>query len=438
MKFIIAIVLLLNFPILLYSQQILKTTERNKKNTDQFWVYAGYLNYDDYSKHILKTDRIKIDKRNDSFFFSPGFVFHSDGTTNDSCIMWNNDSIVNECNNISVLYSFITSGKDYYLILKDIPINSLLIYKSVTKEQYLLQMEKNIESIDVNASINDNFNVHDKTDYKFIDDPDLVGEWTTTAYINDISEFPFEYVSYKNEYLLKKIYFYKKGGLSEIYNNKLFPAKKARWTNGRIIDIEKRAAARYFIKSYNNEKYLLLEWKNNDYTIRYSKPGYYVLVKSKPVVSSTQLIIFLLLAAFFTILFFLIRNIREKQKNLIIGYQKIQINDSMDEDLGKVTKYLANNFTDPDLDVKKISDNVKLPAHKIPKIIKKTFNLSFPQYLNVIRITEAKRLLVDSNLSIIEIAMTTGYNNVTHFNRLFKCVEGTSPNKYRKKFKNCK
>jgi AraC-like DNA-binding protein len=46
--------------------------------------------------------------------------------------------------------------------------------------------------------------------------------------------------------------------------------------------------------------------------------------------------------------------------------------------------------------------------------------------------TEAKRLLKESEGTISEIAYSVGYNNVTHFNRVFKTETGIAPGDFRK------
>ena len=58
---------------------------------------------------------------------------------------------------------------------------------------------------------------------------------------------------------------------------------------------------------------------------------------------------------------------------------------------------------------------------------------TFKQYLNIIRITEAKRLLRETDNQITSCAYNVGYNNIPHFNRTFKQLEGISPKEYRKK-----
>lgn len=56
----------------------------------------------------------------------------------------------------------------------------------------------------------------------------------------------------------------------------------------------------------------------------------------------------------------------------------------------------------------------------------------FTQYVNDIRIRKALDLLRMSDMSVMEICLETGFNNVSHFTRMFKKITGVSPMKYRK------
>lgn len=58
--------------------------------------------------------------------------------------------------------------------------------------------------------------------------------------------------------------------------------------------------------------------------------------------------------------------------------------------------------------------------------------LTFTEYLNYIRVKEAKELLCKSAESITQISEKVGYESITHFGRVFKKLTGVSPLKYRK------
>ena len=73
------------------------------------------------------------------------------------------------------------------------------------------------------------------------------------------------------------------------------------------------------------------------------------------------------------------------------------------------------------------------PCH-VSRLLKRKTGLTYPQYLNKIRLAEAKELLRNSNLEISKIASIVGYQEIPHFNRIFKKTLGLSPSKYRNLF----
>ena len=75
---------------------------------------------------------------------------------------------------------------------------------------------------------------------------------------------------------------------------------------------------------------------------------------------------------------------------------------------------------------------IGIHERKISAIIKKKTDLNFKQFLNKLRIAEAKRLLLETDLQISEIAFKVGYGNASHFNRVFKLSENCAPNDFRK------
>ena len=57
--------------------------------------------------------------------------------------------------------------------------------------------------------------------------------------------------------------------------------------------------------------------------------------------------------------------------------------------------------------------------------------LTFVEYLSRVRIEQAKLLLHNTHLPISEIAYEIGFQSLTHFNRTFRKLVGTSPTEYR-------
>lgn len=65
-------------------------------------------------------------------------------------------------------------------------------------------------------------------------------------------------------------------------------------------------------------------------------------------------------------------------------------------------------------------------------LFKKTTGLGFIDYVNQIRIKESKELLSATNLSLVEIALNTGFESQSYFTKIFKRETGITPREYRK------
>ncbi|MFQ9681550.1 MAG: helix-turn-helix domain-containing protein [Ruthenibacterium lactatiformans] len=68
-------------------------------------------------------------------------------------------------------------------------------------------------------------------------------------------------------------------------------------------------------------------------------------------------------------------------------------------------------------------------------VLQKQMSESPVQYITRKRIRLAIELLKDENLSILEVALRSGFNNAANFNRAFRQLTETSPSEYRKKQK---
>lgn len=119
-------------------------------------------------------------------------------------------------------------------------------------------------------------------------------------------------------------------------------------------------------------------------------------------------------------------------EKIIIAYNRVEISSEQNNEILRITEYLASNYSNPDLSVEKFAKGAGVSATKIPLLLKKKFAMNFKQYLNTVRIAEAKRLLTETEHQIVTIAHSVGYNNIPHFNRTFKHVTGLSPKMYRK------
>lgn len=98
----------------------------------------------------------------------------------------------------------------------------------------------------------------------------------------------------------------------------------------------------------------------------------------------------------------------------------------IDESIG----YINNNFSE-EITLESISKMFYITPQYFSKTFKKLTDMTFIEYLNSVRIKEAQKLLATTDKSINIIGETVGYNNNTHFCRMFKKIAGISPRAYR-------
>ncbi|MGM0443446.1 MAG: helix-turn-helix domain-containing protein [Fibrobacterota bacterium] len=173
--------------------------------------------------------------------------------------------------------------------------------------------------------------------------------------------------------------------------------------------------------------------ENNDYESFHGTPE---TVQIRSIVFHRDLRVFNIAVAAILIvyisLYIYLSRYLENGGPVVIPYKELDVSSYEDEDADKVERYIADNYQNQDLLVRDVSTSTGVTQAKIQTVLKNKFAMTFRQYLNRIRIYEAKRLLRETDRQVTDIAYKVGYRNVSHFNRIFKEKEGLSPNKYRK------
>lgn len=99
----------------------------------------------------------------------------------------------------------------------------------------------------------------------------------------------------------------------------------------------------------------------------------------------------------------------------------------------KIAAFVLERYTDPDFSVEDISVQTGLSQVHLRRIFKNARNTSPVRYVNFLRLEKAKNMLVASNFSIAEIALSVGFRDPYYFSRLFKKEVGITPMEYRKR-----
>ncbi|WP_320129260.1 response regulator [uncultured Sphaerochaeta sp.] len=93
---------------------------------------------------------------------------------------------------------------------------------------------------------------------------------------------------------------------------------------------------------------------------------------------------------------------------------------------------IAKQYSDERLSLEAISDQVNLNSSYFSALFKKNCSIGFGEYLQDIRIKQAKQLLTETTHSISEISQKVGYHDPKHFAKVFKKACKIKPNEFRK------
>lgn len=102
-------------------------------------------------------------------------------------------------------------------------------------------------------------------------------------------------------------------------------------------------------------------------------------------------------------------------------------------EIRKAMLYIEKNLSKR-VSLRRISEHIHLSESYFSKIFKDDTGLSVVQYITLLRIQEAKKLLVYSQLTVNQISKTLGYNRTSYFCKIFKLATTETPHSYRKKY----
>ena len=110
--------------------------------------------------------------------------------------------------------------------------------------------------------------------------------------------------------------------------------------------------------------------------------------------------------------------------------QSENIREGREERIVDIMNYLKNHYKDVTLD--ELADNFNLSKPYLSKYIKENAGITFQEAVKQARMKKARAMLKESNKTVESIAASVGYENVEHFNRLFKKSYGMTPVQFRR------
>ena len=96
----------------------------------------------------------------------------------------------------------------------------------------------------------------------------------------------------------------------------------------------------------------------------------------------------------------------------------------------KVIEFIKANFQRR-MSLEEIAASTYLSKTYLSSLFKKETGYSISEYINIVRIERSKSLLLEENISIIDIANLCGFEDQSYFTKVFKHIVGITPKKYR-------
>ncbi|MGZ0016705.1 helix-turn-helix domain-containing protein [Yeosuana sp. AK3] len=124
-----------------------------------------------------------------------------------------------------------------------------------------------------------------------------------------------------------------------------------------------------------------------------------------------------------------------------IRKRKISNNDENPSSYSKIDSLIINNKLHlvPTLSLRTLSNELNLSEGYISQLINRNSNLNFNDYINLLRVNDAKNMLMDSeydNYTVLSIGLEAGFNSKSSFYSAFKKFTSKTPIEFKKDVRN--
>jgi AraC-like DNA-binding protein len=114
-------------------------------------------------------------------------------------------------------------------------------------------------------------------------------------------------------------------------------------------------------------------------------------------------------------------------------FQMTQFEEAVSSDgntIKDILNYCSKNYT-LDLQLDTISKALHISKYYISHLFSEKLQMGFNEYIGMLRISDACKLLTSQDMSITEVAYSVGFNSTRSFNRLFLKYTGMTPRQYK-------
>ncbi|CUH94741.1 hypothetical protein P22_0807 [Propionispora sp. 2/2-37] len=109
---------------------------------------------------------------------------------------------------------------------------------------------------------------------------------------------------------------------------------------------------------------------------------------------------------------------------------KLFLNSAANPNVKKAIDILDARYHEP-VTLSGVAAQLKISKSYLCSLFKKETGKTFSQYLNEIRIEKSKDLLLKQNMSVLDIALSVGFNNQNYYNMVFKKFMKHTPLEFR-------
>ena len=97
----------------------------------------------------------------------------------------------------------------------------------------------------------------------------------------------------------------------------------------------------------------------------------------------------------------------------------------------KAVGYIRGHFRE-ELTLEDVAQAVHFSPYYLSRLFREELGLTFVNYLTIVRMEEAKRLLLETDQTVSRIADAVGYQDPSYFTKVFKKMEGQTPTQFRR------
>lgn len=116
---------------------------------------------------------------------------------------------------------------------------------------------------------------------------------------------------------------------------------------------------------------------------------------------------------------------------LIEEIQKEEEKTEDDDILERMKAYIEENYWNTSLSIAMLGEEFKLRGSYLSKSFKEKYNMSLLNYISYVRVQQAKKHLMQGNMSILEVGEQSGFLSSQVFIKNFKKIEGITPGKFK-------